>query len=118
MKKILSTLAVCSSLAAAPAWGAFSCTGQITFFGLDGSGAVTLSLGSYEVHRICALESLYPLVFSIKPTACKAAYDTLLQQKSEGKPVTIWYYGDSTVSNCSAIQSWSMQPTAYFVQLN
>ena len=94
---------------------AISCTGPISYLGLDSGGAVVVSVfaNGAGMHSIC--NSTAQSTFTITSQACRMYYATLLANRLAGRAVTI-YYNDPNLTSCSQIGPWSTQTSAYFIE--
>jgi hypothetical protein len=100
------------SMTISQAHAALICTGKIDWLGLDQGGQIAVSNGGSGIHTIC--NPVDRGNFQITPQACKMFYATLLANKIAGQPVRI-YYKDPSPTSCNQIGSWSVQPSAYFI---
>ena len=106
---ILSASLASSQIASA----SVSCTGQISYIGLDASGDVVIGLVGVNIHKICNSSSQG--AFLTNPTVCRMVHGSLLGNQIAGKTVTL-YYNDASITSCSQIGAWSIQPSFYFLQ--
>ena len=93
------------------------CVGTLNYPGISQVGDVNVALAGASgipIHSICS--TLSKGVFHTDPVACKGVYATLLAARLGGNTVGFYYEG-ATPAGCSAITSWSQQPSFYFLEL-
>ncbi len=105
-------VAVAAGCAPGLAFAGFSCTGPVTYLGVDGGGDLTIQLGgSTPIHKICNVNVQGSFTgFSV--ASCKIAYAAALSAHMTGKTLTT-FYSDSLT--CATIVSWAEEPNTYFV---
>lgn len=118
-KKMILALACMLVLVfgATPASANYVCTGSVTFLGLNGAGAVWVSLsGGFSYGNPCFVGATNNGWTS---DACKALYSQLLVAESTGAPVQ-FYFNDSTGCTnqtpcCTNQTPWTTLTALYFV---
>jgi len=98
----------------APAGAALFCAGKLNNVALDADGQVLLSMDNLAIHSVC--NTVTQGAFYTQAPVCKSVYATLLAARLSDRQVRV-YYKDPTLTSCSQIGSWSIQPTFYFVEL-
>ncbi|MDH0863541.1 hypothetical protein [Mitsuaria sp. GD03876] len=110
--KRIATAAVASlALVASTAHANYSCGGPVTYLGIDMLGDVTVSIGSYPIHKICNFNGTNGRASA---ATCKSVYATLLTARATGKTAAIYY--DENGYTCSTLPGWQFVPSVYFVQ--
>ena len=113
MKKYRFLLATAVYLGLSTSAFANSCTGTISYLGLDSSGQVFVALNkSTAIHSICNMEAKGG--YNMFPSACKATYATLLAARSMERPVVLYYSGNAYT--CETIPAWSNRLEFYFIE--
>lgn len=90
-----------------------ACAGRLGYLGIDQVGQVAVANGA-GINTICSATSQGS--FEINVQTCKQFYATLLALRISSRSVTI-YYRDSNLTSCSQIGGWSVQPSAYFIEM-
>jgi len=96
----------------------FTCSGQITYLGVNSASSLYVSVGSFGIWPICNLAGTASNGGSSVPIdTCKAWYSALLTQKSQGSPITLYFTSNDTGNNgpdCVALVSWQvLSPLPY-----
>lgn len=102
-------LAVNGALANA---GNYSCTGAVTYLGLDAGGDLTVALASTPIHKICNVGN-NDSTFMANAATCRVMYASLLASRVSGKPAIIYYSPNGY--SCGNLPSWGRIPGVYFV---
>lgn len=113
LKMLPNVLAFSIAVLPGVALATYSCTGPVTYLGIDGGGDVTLALsGATPIHKICNLNSQGGFVeFSV--ASCKVAYAAALTAHATGKTLTVFYDDNLT---CATQPYWGEALRVYFVQ--
>lgn len=116
--------AVVLALAAAmPANANFTCGGNITYLGLNYTGAVVVAVNGFGIWTICSVnESIANGGITIGPETCKSWYATLLANQKANQGITFYFTSSANTSNgaeCTAMGSWvAPNPLPYFMQIS
>jgi hypothetical protein len=93
---------------------ATSCAALLSTVSIGDTGDVYVALsGQSLVHSIC--NTVVQGSYYVRPEICKSMYALLLGARLGERTVKL-YYRDPLTS-CSAISTWSGQPSFYFVEL-
>lgn len=111
-KHMFMALLLIALLGAIPAHAIYSCTGTVTFLGVNKDGGVNLSLaGQFSNVYICQLGGTTPNGYT--SDACKASYAYLLSHKLSGQSVTVYFADDG--HTCTTQPQYVEWSSAYFV---
>ncbi len=88
-----------------------TCSGKISYLGVDNGGQVIVANGG-GINTIC--NSNIQSIFQTNPYACRMIYATLLAAKATGQSATI-FYNDPNLTSCTQIGNWTTQTSVYFV---
>lgn len=112
-RKTISAFYFLAALALpATSFAAYTCSGAVTFLGIDAGGSVVVAVGASHIHTVCNMTTQGN--FAMTVPVCKATYASLVAARLTGKNMTI-YYGDNGLT-CETIPNWGSAPTTYFVQ--
>jgi hypothetical protein len=114
--KIVSMLGICLLAASFDASADVRCPGTVSYLGIDGSnGNLFVALNdTSHTHAICNLNAQG--AFTVTPAVCKVMYASLLQAKTTGS--SVWLYYSDTSFTCSTIPNWGAMPSMYYLGLN
>lgn len=119
--RVLACAVLLGMAASLPARANFTCSGQISYLGLDYSGSLNVSVG-FGIWNICSFTSTSSNGgISIQPETCGAWYAAILASKKAGEPVMLYLTSSANTANgpeCSAIGSWVVpSPLPYFLNV-
>jgi hypothetical protein len=96
----------------APAYGAFTCEGKVTYLGMNSEGLVTVSVGGFGIWYICSQTSSFAgnggITYS--PEGCRAWFATFLAAQKSGSTIRFFFNTPANTSNgpeCTALGSWA-----------
>jgi hypothetical protein len=116
-------VALVAAFSMSPAFGAFTCTGTISYLGLSPEGMVTVAVNGFGVWYICNQTTAHTgnggIVFS--PEGCRAWYAAILAAEKSGTPVTFFFNTSANTNNgpeCTALGSWTYpSPAPYHMNV-
>lgn len=116
-------VALLSTLAVSPAFGAFTCTGKISYLGLSPDGFVTVAVQGFGVWYICDQTRSHSgnggIVFS--PEGCRAWFASFLAAQKSDTPIQLFFNSPATGNNgpeCTALGAWAHpNPAPYHMNL-
>jgi len=102
--------AACLALAATSAQANFTCSGQVSYLGVNSQDMVYVAVTGFGVWAICKLGDTWS---GVSPNSCKAWYAGLLAAKRADSGVALYFDSSATGNNgsqCTALGSWSVSP--------
>ena len=106
--KWLALGVVSASMLTTNAFANFTCSGKVTYLGLQPDGVVTMAVNGFGVWYICSLSGTYGNS-GHNAEGCKAWYASLLAAQKTGQGVVLYFQSPAGTSNgaeCTALGSW------------
>jgi len=108
------------TLVCANAHANVTCTGLISYLGIDNAGYLYVNNG-FGIWQVCSLSQAYTANgLNVAQDACKGWYASMLAAQKSGAQVALYFYNSNSANpingaECNAFGNWSM-PSPYFIQ--